>query len=292
MSEKIGQFQVLSNLGEGAHSSIMHIRRNADGRQYALKIVKIESEEDEKFLDQAEHEFEVAQKLDHPNLIKIYCLEKTKSFGLFGGKVKEVRQLIEYVNGQTLDRFKILPLGILLQIFRDVAAGIVMMHRRNICHGDLKPNNIMLSKSGNVKVIDYGLSWIKGQEKNRIQGTPEYMAPEQVSNKTVNEKTDIFNFGATMYRLVTWHHIPPVVPVGENSVRVNEETWMRQFKPVCERNPKCPKSIGKLIEHCLMFKASQRPETMSEVHDDLAVLVEKHVKAEDDQLASWEWPAL
>lgn len=288
MSEKIGAFSVISNLGEGAHSSIMQIRRNSDGRQYALKIVKIETEEDQKFLEQAEHEFEVAQKLDHPNLIKIYCLEKIKSFGIFGGKVREVRQLIEFVNGKTLDKFKIIPLGILLQIFRDVASGIVMMHRRNICHGDLKPNNIMLSKSGNVKVIDYGLSWIKGQDKQRIQGTPEYMAPEQLK-KITNEKSDIFNFGATMYRLITWQFIPQVITQTGNSMPIDEETWKRNYKPVCERNPKCPKSLGRLVELCLAFKPSQRPESMSEVHDDLVALVQKYVKAEDDQLTNWEW---
>lgn len=288
MSEKIGAFSVINNLGEGAHSSIMHIRRNSDGRQYALKIVKIETDEDQKFLEQAEHEYEVAQKLDHPHLIKIFCLEKIKSFSLFGGKVREVRQLIEFVNGMTLDRFKIIPIGILLQVFRDVASGLVMMHRRNIYHGDLKPNNIMLSKSGNVKIIDYGLSWIKGQDKQRIQGTPEYMAPEQIK-KIVTEKTDIFNFGATMYRLLTWQYIPQVIPQGGHSVPVDEETWKRQLKPVCERNPQCPKSLGKLIEHCLSFRPTQRPETMSEIHDDLVALVHKHVKAEDDQLSNWEW---
>lgn len=289
MSEKIGPFQVLSNLGEGAHSSILHIRRNSDGKQYALKIVKIEEAEHVKFLEQAEHEFEVAQKLDHPNLIKIFAMEKLKSFGFFGG-IKEARQLIEFVNGKTLDQFKIIPIGILLQIFRDVADGLVMMHRRNICHGDLKPNNIMLSKSGNVKVIDYGLSWIKGHDKQRIQGTPEYMAPEQVK-KVVNEKTDIFNFGATMYRLITWHYIPQVLPIGQNSVPVDEETWKRNMKPVCEHNPKCPKSLGKLIEHCLAFRSSHRPESMNEVHENLNVLVSKYVKAEDDQLTTWEWVA-
>jgi len=290
MSEKIGPFSVVAHLGEGAHSSIMHIRRNSDGRQFALKIVKIEDDEAIKFLEQAEHEFAVAQKLDHPNLIKIYALEKIKSFGIFGGKVKEVRQLIEFVNGKTLDNFKIIPIGILLQIFRDVAAGLVMMHRRNIYHGDLKPNNIMLSKSGNVKIIDYGLAWIKGQDKQRIQGTPEYMAPEQVK-KIVNEKTDIFNFGATMYRLLTWHYIPQAIAPGQNSMPLDEETWKRNFKPVLERNPKCPKSLAKLVEHCLAFRPAYRPETMSEVHDELAAMVAKYVKAEDDQLANWEWAA-
>ena len=60
------------------------------------------------------------------------------------------------------------------------------MHRRNICHADLKPNNIMLSKVGEIKIIDYGLAWIKGEPKDRVQGTPEYMAP---SNRSTRRST-------------------------------------------------------------------------------------------------------
>lgn len=287
MIDKIGPFQVLNKLGEGAHSTIMQIRRNADGRQYALKIVKIEKEDDQKFLEQAEHEFEVARKLDHPNLIKIHALERIKSFVFFGG-VKEVRQLIEYVNGKTLDTFKIIPVPMMLQIFRDVASALVMMHRRNICHGDIKPNNIMLSRNGNVKVIDYGLAWIKGQEKHRIQGTPEYMAPEQVK-KMVNEKTDIFNFGATMYRMVTWKHIPPVLPQGDHSVPLDEDAWKRQYKPVQAHCNTCPPALAQIIDNCLAYRSSHRPESMGEIHQHLQLLVQKQVKSEDDQLSSWEW---
>jgi serine/threonine protein kinase len=288
MSEKIGSFQVLGNLGEGAHSTILHIRRNSDGRQYAIKIVKIETADEQKFLEQAEHEYEVAGKLDHPNLIKIFALEKIKSLGLIGS-VKEVRQLIEFVNGKTLDKFKILPLPILLQIFRDVASGLVMMHRRNICHGDIKPNNIMLSRSGNVKVIDYGLSWIKGQDKMRVQGTPEYMAPEQVKQRVVNEKTDIFNLGATMYRLLTWHYIPTMLPLGPNAVVIDEATWKKQLKPVRQFLPDCPDRLAMLVEKCLPYKALHRIECMNEVHEELDVLAKKHVTSENDELKHWEW---
>ena len=90
----------------------------------------------------------------------------------------------------------------LVQVFEKVAAGLVHMHRRSVCHADLKPNNIMLSRAGDVKIIDYGLAWIKGEPKDRVQGTPEYMAPETGQAQVVNERTDIYNFGATMYRLV------------------------------------------------------------------------------------------
>src|SRR5436189_5339766 len=102
MSMKIGSFQVLGTLGKGANSTILHIRRSADSAHYALKIVPIGDADDLKFLDQAEHEFEIGQKLlDHPNLIKVYTSEKKRSL-VFFGSVKQVRLLIEYVNVRTL----------------------------------------------------------------------------------------------------------------------------------------------------------------------------------------------
>src|SRR6516225_4033657 len=206
--QAIGNFQILGTLGKGANSTILHVRCSNDSKQYALKVVPIESKEDAKFLEQAQHEFKIAQLLDHKNLIKIYALETPRDW-LF--RIRKVHLLIEYVNGKTLDTMQRIPIPYLVQIFVRVAAGLVHMHRRGVCHADLKPNNILLSRSGDVKVIDYGLAWIKGQPKGRVQGTPEYMAPEQASRAIVNESTDIFNFGATMYRLVTWRNLPSLV---------------------------------------------------------------------------------
>src|SRR5262245_33303246 len=162
MSEtmRIGKFQVLGTLGTGAHSTILHIRRSADSAGYALKVVPIEDAEDRKFLDQAEHEFRVAGMLDHPNLIRIYALEKVRDW-LF--RVRKVHLLIEYVNGKTLDTVPRLGLPHLVQIFVKVASAVVHMHRRQVLHADLKPNNILLSRAGEVKVIDFGLAWIKGE---------------------------------------------------------------------------------------------------------------------------------
>src|SRR5207302_5485575 len=157
---KIGKFQVLATLGTGAHSTILHVRRSADSKQYALKVVPIDGAEDHKFLEQAQHEFRVAQKLDHPSLIKVYALETPRDW-LF--RIRKVHLLIEYVNGRTLDKFPRIPIPKLVQIFEKVASGLVHMHRRGVFHADLKPNNILLSRTGDVKVIDYGLAWVKGE---------------------------------------------------------------------------------------------------------------------------------
>src|SRR5881398_1124299 len=95
--DKIGKFQVLGTLGKGANSSILHVRRSADSKNYALKVVPIGGPEDKKYLDQARHEHAIAQLFDHPNLIKIYTLEVERDW-LF--RVRRAHLLIEYVNGK------------------------------------------------------------------------------------------------------------------------------------------------------------------------------------------------
>src|SRR6266849_5951639 len=137
---KIGKFLVLGNLGMGANSSILHIRRTADSKQYALKGIPVTGPEDSKFLTQGQHEFEVSRKLNHRNLIKIHTLEVQRDW-LF--RTRKMLLLIEYVNGQTLDTIKQLPVPKLVQIFAQVASGMDHMHRQGIFHADIKPNNIL-----------------------------------------------------------------------------------------------------------------------------------------------------
>jgi serine/threonine-protein kinase len=138
-----------------------------------LKVVAVgDPEEDMKYVAQAEHEFRVASMINHPNLIKIYALEKVKNWFF---KLKKVHMLIEFVNGKTLDQAPRLSLPRLVQVFKMVADGMVHMHRKEVCHGDLKPNNVMLSRTGEVKIIDYGLA--------RIRVRPS-LAPARVRRNT------------------------------------------------------------------------------------------------------------
>jgi len=281
----IGKYQVLRTLGKGAHSTILHIHRSADGKQYALKVVPLDSKEDQKFLDQAQHEIKVAAMLGHPNLIKVYTLETERDW-LF--RVKKANLLLEYVNGKTLDTMKGLSIPRLLQIFEKIAAGLVHMHRRGVCHADLKPNNLMLSRTGEVKIIDYGLAWIKGQAKDRVQGTPEYMAPEQGRKHIVNERTDIYNFGATMYRLLTWR-LPPTTITSTDGMAMDKDTFRNLLKPVQELVPQAPPDLCDLVHKCLEFHPSSRPERASEIQGALDHMVEQLVTDPEDRLEAMEW---
>jgi serine/threonine protein kinase len=271
--DKIGKFTVLATLGSGAHSSILHVRREEDGKEYALKVVSIDGEGEKKFLAQAEHELRVSRMLNHPNLVKVYCLELEKGFLGLGG-VKKARLLIEYVKGETLDKAKLIKPARLLRIFQQIAAGLAHMHQKGVLHADMKPNNVMVGRGNVVKVLDYGLAWIKGEPKDRVQGTPEYMAPETATHKMVSERTDIYNFGATMYRLTTFKLPPnPLPPM--DGVKLKEKDFLAQLKPVRELAPNTPPKLAELIENCLQFDANKRPASMTDVHNVLDTLADE-----------------
>lgn len=276
--DSIGKVAILETLGAGANSTIFKVRREADNREYALKVVPIETEEDKKFLEQAKHEVKVSHLLDYRNCIKVHCLETE---GLF--RVKKAKLLIEYVNGKTLDKVKLLGVPKLLRVFTQVADGLAHMHKKGVFHADMKPNNVMLSRA-NVKILDYGLAWIKGESKDRVQGTPEYLAPETVSHKLVNERSDIYNFGATMYRLVTLK-LPPRILPNEDGLGMTEEIYAEQLKPVKELNKGCPDDLAQIIHACLCYKAHGRPEKMSQIQGDLDRLAD-HFGASEDP-ADW-----
>jgi serine/threonine protein kinase len=277
--DSIGKVAILEPLGSGANSQIFRVRREADSREYALKIVPIETEEDKKYLEQARHELRVSQMLDHPNCIKIYCLETE---GLF--RVKKAKLLIEYVNGKTLDQVKLLSVPKLLRVFVQVADGMAHMHKKGVYHADMKPGNVMLMRA-NVKILDYGLAWIKGEVKDRVQGTPEYMAPETINHKFVNERSDIFNFGATMYRLVTLQ-LPPKIAPDLDGLGTTEEMYKEELKPVKSLNKGCPDELADLIHRCLAFKAHGRPDRMSTIQGELDHIADRFGASEDP--ADWE----
>ena len=268
--DKIGKFQVLHTLGSGAHSSILHIRREADGKEYALKLVPIDGKDDLKYLEQAKYEYRVGRMLDHPNLVKVHAFETDA--GWFSGPTK-AKLLIEYVPGKTMDQLPLLKLPKMLRVFERIADGLTHMHKQGVLHADLKPNNLILGRGTKVKVLDYGLAWVKDEPKGRVQGTPEYMAPETGTHKVVNERTDIYNFGATMYRLATLQLPPCAVVIGD--LPVTASYFKEQYRPARECNVGLPAELGDLIDQCLSFNANKRPERMSQVQGTLDQLADE-----------------
>lgn len=258
----IGKFTIVGELGQGAGSRIYKVRREADGLIYALKIVMVEEAEDRKYVEQVQHEFDIASGLDHPNLLKVHAIEIQKKFFLTSG----ARLLLEYVDGMALADCPKLPLYKLLSIFFKVADGMAYMHAEGIYHADIKPDNILVGRKREVKVIDFGLAWRRGEQKDRVQGTLEFLAPEQAREKTVNGKTDIFNLGATMYRVFSGRAVPVELRQFGGAEMGTFDSFVR---PLNRGNTAIPDELDKLVRQCIRCNPEHRPNTMREVRDQL-----------------------
>ena len=271
---EIAGYEVLATLGVGARSTIYAVK---DGKSevFALKRVVKSSPSDERFMAQAILEHEVAQKFDHPTLRKSIKLIRQRNFI----RTSEVLVLMEMVDGYTLEKHQPETLGVLCSICRDVAQGLGVMHKAGYVHADIKPNNIMITGDNHVKIIDFGQSCPIGTVKERIQGTPDYIAPEQVQRRSIIPQTDVFNLGATMYWLLTRKHVPTLIPKGGAGISLRTEDTCR---PPIELNPDVPPALSSLVMDCIHTEAPQRPETMALVADRLEIAAKQYERREQN----------
>src|SRR5205823_1159523 len=126
-------------------------------------------------------------------------------------------------------------------------------------HCDLKPNNILLAPDGRVKVIDLGQACKVGTQKQRIQGTPDYISPEQVRREPVTQRTDVYNFGATLYWALTGRNFPTLFTLkrGENSFLVDSQIPTPQAL-----NDEVPETLSNLAMECVRTNPAKRPADM------------------------------
>ena len=260
MIDKLLNYTLQEVLGKGAGSTIYRGRDNTTGRVVAVKHVVRDKPKDLRFVQQMETEFEVSRAFSHPNLRRSYDLKVNKSLFV---KVTEAVLVMEYFDGLPLERGLPGDLGEVVKTFIDAAAGLGAMHRMGWAHCDIKPNNILRARDGSVKVIDFGQSCRIGTVKERIQGTPDYIAPEQVDRLPISEATDVFNLGATLYWATTGKHIPTSYHAkrkGENSFVVDS-----LFKSPRDLNPDVPQPVSEVIMQCVATSQRKRPQGMDDV---------------------------
>jgi eukaryotic-like serine/threonine-protein kinase len=272
-SEIVG-YEVLATLGVGARSTIYAVK-DGNSEVFALKRVIKSSPSDQRFLDQAILEHEVAQKFDHPTLRKSIKLIRERNFI----RTSEVLVLMEMVDGNTLEKHQPETLAELCYVCQEVAHGLGVMHKTGYVHADIKPNNIMITGDDRVKIIDYGQSCTIGTVKERIQGTPDYIAPEQVQRRSIIPQTDVFNLGATMYWMLTQKHVPTLIPKGKAGISLRTEDTC---KPPIELNPDVPPALSSLVMDCIHTEAPQRPETMALVSDRLEIAAKQFNRREQN----------
>ncbi len=250
-------FRVMAELGRGAASTIWLVQDPKTKHVWALKHVVKNSDKDQRFLDQAEAEYKVASKLDSPIVRKIEKVIRKKE-GLLGGTV-ELYLVMEHVDGSSAERHPPETFEDLAWICEQVAKGLHYMHTQGFVHADMKPNNIIVDDKLNARIIDLGQSCKAGTVKERIQGTPDYIAPEQVHRRAITPKTDVYNLGATMYWMVTRHFVPTALAKGDSLLGSIDDTLIRKPKRPAELNPKVPEMLDQLIMECVEVDPDDRP---------------------------------
>ncbi len=261
-------YEVMERIGRGAGAVISLARDTTAGRLVAIKHIVRQTPEDDRFIAQAENEFEIGHQLEHEYLRRCYDIARVRKWL----KTRQLFLVMEYVEGERLEDRRPDSLDRIVDIFRRVAQGLLAMHQRGFAHADIKPNNILLTKDGGVKIIDFGQSCGLGHVKERVQGTPDYMAPEQVHRKAIDQRTDVFNLGATMYWVVTGKWFKTVMPLMPSAAKKIAIESVRGNQPPHELVPDLPLPMSKLITQCCETAPEHRPRDMREVLSRLEMI--------------------
>ncbi|HUU85267.1 MAG TPA: serine/threonine-protein kinase [Phycisphaerae bacterium] len=266
MSIDIPNYQILGKLGKGAGSALLLARSTRTGAKYTVKVVKVHEPEDMKFVDQLRNEHSVGSTVDHPVVRRTYELRYVRRRLT---KIKSAMLFMEYVDGVPLnDPDFSCPLPELLTYFSKAAEGLQGMHRAGFVHADLKPGNILVTPDGRVKLIDLGQACEMGEVKSKVQGTPDYIAPEQVSLGALDARTDVFGMGATLYKVLTGKAMP---------TDMNQRVCLQRMSLIGRRAAELDQPLDgelagpldRLIEACCQKEPAKRLPNMKALMDRL-----------------------
>lgn len=271
---QIAGYDVVATLGQGAASTLYSVR-DKRGQVFCLKRVVKNNPGEQRYLDQAICEYDIAQLVDSPLLRKVHRLIKQRAII----RTNEVLVLMEMVTGKTLEQLKLSSILSFCKLFHAAATGIQVMHQAGIVHADIKPTNIMVTTEGKVKIIDFGQSCKNGVVKQRIQGTPDYIAPEQVLRRPITFRTDVFNLGATMYWMLTSKHVPTLIPKKNESAVTLRSADYGDFKSPIEIDETVPPALSNLIMECVETEPNLRPDSMQAMIDRIGIAASQAQRA-------------
>ena len=248
-------YDVVSLIGRGAASTLYAVT-DTKGQLFALKhVVKKAPEEDDRYIDQLRNEFEVSQKFRHPGLRK--TIEFKIPRRLFSSKISEAALVLEWVDGVGLDEKVPSDLTTLLKVFAHGAAALISLHHLRLVHCDFKPHNVLVLDDGKIKLIDFGQTCPINAVKHRIQGTADYIAPEQVKRAPVDPKTDTYSFGASLYWALTARKVPTYMTVDKTH---RDQIKQQLFPTPRDLRPELSEPLSKLAMRCLMYNPDHRPD--------------------------------
>lgn len=264
------RYEILGRIGSGGMSVVYKAKCHTLDRLVAIKVLKEEFASDENFVSKFKMEAQAAARLSHPNIVNVYDVVDEGDLHYIVMELIEGITLKNYIEKKGFLENKE-AIGIAIQ----VAQGIAAAHEQHIIHRDIKPQNMIISKDGTVKVADFGIARaVSSQTMNATAvGSVHYISPEQARGVYCDERSDIYSFGITLYEMVTGR-----VPFeGDNTVAVALAHLEEAVTPPSRLNPMVSRGLEEIILKCTQKKPDRRYPSIGDVITDL-----RHVMVDPD----------
>lgn len=267
------RYQVIEELGSGGMGRVYRVLDKKVDEEIALKLLKPDATRDGKFTERFRAELKTARKVVHRNVARVFDLNEAEGV---------LYITMEYVRGENLRRLirKVgrLDAAQVVPIASQVCRGLAEAHRLGIVHRDLKPQNIMIDEDGGAQILDFGLarlaSYAGDADSAHIEGTPAYIAPEQIEKRAVDRRADLYSLGIVLYEMVTGH--PPFKADSASALTLKHINELPRNPR--EIRPDLPPGLIRVIMTCLEKRPEKRYQSADQVLADL-VLVEQEISS-------------
>lgn len=275
------RYEIIKTIGEGGMANVYLANDTILDRKVAIKVLRGDLSNDEKFIRRFQREALSVSNLSHPNIVEVYDV---------GEEDGQYYIVMEYIEGKTLKQLlkkrETLTLPEVIDIMLQLTDGLAHAHESYIIHRDIKPQNIMILDNGLVKITDFGIAMALNAtqltQTNSVMGSVHYLPPEQANGKSATVKSDIYSLGILMYELITGS-----VPFkGDNAVEIALKHMKEKIPSIRKQNPTIPQSVENIVIKATAKNPRNRYDSVKEMHDDLEVCMEK----ENAKKVTFEYP--
>ena len=263
------RYEIVRSIGEGGMANVYLGYDTILDRNVAIKVLRGDLSNDEKFVRRFQREALSASSLSHPNIVEMYDVGEDNGIYYI---------VMEYIEGQTLKqllkRRGSLTLSEAIDIMLQITEGMAHAHDSYIIHRDLKPQNIMIQDDGHIKITDFGIAKALNStqltQTNSVMGSVHYLPPEQAAGKGSTIKSDIYSMGIIFYELLTGS-----LPFkGENAVEIALKQMKEPLPDLREDNPSIPMSVENVIIKATAKNPKNRYSDSRAMHDDLLTVLD------------------
>ena len=264
------RYEIIKTIGEGGMANVYLANDTILDRKVAIKVLRGDLSNDEKFIRRFKREALSVSNLSHPNIVEVYDV---------GEEEGNYYIVMEYIDGKTLKQLLqkrgALTLNEVIDIMSQLTDGLAHAHEAYIIHRDIKPQNIMIEDNGLVKITDFGIAMALNStqltQTNSVMGSVHYLPPEQANGKGSTVKSDIYSLGILMYELLTGS-----VPFkGDNAVEIALKHIKEKIPSIRKQNPTIPQSIENIVLKAAAKNPKNRYDTVREMHNDLLTALER-----------------